>query len=416
MGRLKDRMIHEDELGCSLNSDKAVCTKCIEDEELAEVVRANPTNESCSFCGKKRKEVGEFSSVVERIAEAIRLDWVKPEEELFFDRESESGWAGETLDIRDVLWQIGYEVGNEALMDEIADAFSDRQFCERDYGTLRPRERWNAGWSRFKYAVRHKRRFTFWSMTEDGNSPDHPDHLPVGQMLREIGKIVRKAKLLKVAATGSYIWRVRVHDADMKLKSHRGLRPPPLNKALQANRMSPSGVVMFYGAEDFETACIETVNLSSDKARAVTGGRFKAARDLLLLDLVQLPRIPSYFDLERRSEREAISFLPGFTKDLAAPVRRDGRQHIDYVPTQAFTEYVRFRMRGENKAPIDGIRYPSAHNGKPCVVLFCGAKECATGKATLPPDAWLLLDSKSVKTVRVRDIEALKPRAREGTS
>ena len=39
----------------------------------------------------------------------------------------------------------------------------------------------------------------------------------------------------------------------------------------------------------------------------------------------------------RRHLRAALSFLRGFVEDLAKPIKKDGREHIEYVPTQIVT-------------------------------------------------------------------------------
>jgi hypothetical protein len=47
---------------------------------------------------------------------------------------------------------------------------------------------------------------------------------------------------------------------------------------------------------------------------------------------------PSLFDEQRRHLRAGLSFLHDFAADLAKPIEKDGREHIEYVPTQIVTE------------------------------------------------------------------------------
>lgn len=416
MGWHKNRMIHEDALGCSLSSDKVVCSTCIEDEALAEVIRENPEEGPCSFCGKKRKEVGTLSSVIERVAEALNLDYTKPEEELFRDDETESGWSHDPMDIRDVLDEVGYETSNFDIIEEIVSAFTDRQFIERHFGTMRPNERRRAGWERFKHAVKHERRFTFWSMGDDENDKDHPDYLAVGEMLDEIGRMVREAGLVRTVDKGKAFWRVRTHNVGKRFTKDSDLSPPPVDKATQSNRMSPAGVSMFYGAEDFLTACAETVDVTKDAGRALSGGKFVTERELLLLDLIDIPDPPSYFDIERRDLHHAILFLRRFVRELAEPIIRGGREHIEYVPTQAFTEYVRFQMKADDDHAFDGLRYRSSRNGKACVVLFCGQPECVNDPDGYGVKRWFSLDAKSVTTKLVKALRLPKPKPAKGST
>jgi RES domain len=51
----------------------------------------------------------------------------------------------------------------------------------------------------------------------------------------------------------------------------------------------------------------------------------------------------------------------------------DGRQHIEYTPTQVLTEYLRWMP--ENR--IDGIARPSAQTGEKTHVLFFDSKAFA---------------------------------------
>ncbi len=386
-----------------------VCHKCVNDDALAEIIKTEGSKGTCAYCQTPTVQVLAIKSLAESISSLLQTDFTD-EPEVAGYSSSEGDGSGTALSVEEVFESIDYVPDVDELVTALAGSMSPEWWVRESDRTMSSSGRWRAGWTRFKRAVKYHRRFTFWSMGDDENEPGDPAHLPVGEMLKEIGKVVRAADLLKTVKKGSGFWRVRVHDADMQLKSNRGLTPPPQSKALQPNRMSPSGVVMFYGSEDYETACKETIDVLAHRARAVTGGIFKAKRDLLLLDLVNLPEVPSYFDIANKAKREALSFLPGFAKDLSSPVKRDGREHVDYVPTQAFTEYVRFRMKGENKASIDGIRYPSAHDGKACVVLFCGSNECETDQETEVDEPWLALDAKSVCTKLVRKLAFLEVR------
>jgi hypothetical protein len=401
MGSASDRHIREQDLGCSLGSDSLVCAECIEDEGLAAVIRSNPTTGECSFCRQSTLPVGELALILERIATALRVDYSSAEEELLFDRESESGWGGDVMAIHDVLYEIDFQPANEDLFDEICSAFSERQFCNREYGLMRPNERLRWGWRSFAEAVKHLRRFTFWSMEDDPSEADHPDSLPVGKMLDELGTVVRVAGVLKELPVGERFWRVRQHEAGVDLFHDEDLSPPPVECACQANRMSPAGVSMFYGAEDWHTAVLETTDPVRDAGNFVTGGQFRSERTLQILDLVDLPDPPSYFDVDHRASRLAIAFLRRFRDEVSKPIDRDDRAHVEYVPTQAFTEYVRFQMTGLDDKPIDGIRYRSARTGRANVVLFCGQDECIDEPSTPGVERWLVLEPNSRRSEAV---------------
>ncbi|HBC3478543.1 TPA: RES family NAD+ phosphorylase, partial [Vibrio cholerae] len=63
--------------------------------------------------------------------------------------------------------------------------------------------------------------------------------------------------------------------------------------------------------------------------------------------------------------------------DFTAPVRKDGLEHIDYVPTQVVSEHFRFIHKTKEGKKVDGIIYPSSKfNKRNAIVLFCDDKDC----------------------------------------
>lgn len=82
--------------------------------------------------------------------------------------------------------------------------------------------------------------------------------------------------------------------------------------------------------------------------------------------------------------------------DLAQPIVLDGREHIDYVPTQVITEYLRFHP----VLDLDGIRFRSAQNAGVNYVLFLDDSGCAN-VADASPSAVLHFVEGSRQVVRV---------------
>jgi hypothetical protein len=116
------------------------------------------------------------------------------------------------------------------------------------------------------------------------------------------------------------------------------LGPPPLEAAVQTNRMSPPGIVMTYVADDAETALAETAN----KPGRFALGEFVTERDALILDLTRLPHAPSIFaelpDSREYDPRVPLNFLHHVSRVISKPIARDDRAHVEYVPTQVVTE------------------------------------------------------------------------------
>lgn len=356
---------------------KNVCGDCLADEDLAKVVAANADSTECDFCDatQDRPFAAPLDIVIDHIDSCIGRDFVDPVEELPFESR-EGGYQGTVFDSWEILEEIGFSPTSQRLLEEIQSSFNDRQWCRKDYFLLTKDERKQYGWDRFKEAVKHKRRFTFWSMGDEMEDEGHPDSLPVGNMLDEIGADILRLKLIKQLSLGSAFWRVRVHPTETPFTADHELSPPPDEYAVQSNRMSPAGVSMFYGADTFETACAETIDFASAEGKSVTGACFRTVKALSVLDLIDLPEMPGFFALEGAEERPHLRFLRHFVRDLAEPIARDGREHVEYVPTQVFTEYLRCVLTQPDKSPVHGIRYRSSRNHQPCIVIFCRQDEC----------------------------------------
>jgi RES domain-containing protein len=169
-------------------------------------------------------------------------------------------------------------------------------------------------------------------------------------------------------------------NTSLKIRSLRlanSVRPPD-SKARFSNRMSPAGIVMFYGAQERETALREVRDTGRADETELTVGSFKTVADLKIIDLTRLPPSPSLFDRDNRAMISGIRFLHRFVEELKQPVIKDGREHVDYVPTQVVTEYFRRAFADVERKPVQGILYPSSvHSGGTCCVLFFEADQCA---------------------------------------
>ena len=71
-----------------------------------------------------------------------------------------------------------------------------------------------------------------------------------------------------------------------------------------------------------------------------------------------------------------MEFLRDFSKEVSRPIDQDDRIHIEYLPTQAFTEYIRYRFKDHDGSSLDGIMFNSSKpNAGKNVVLFCNQDE-----------------------------------------
>jgi RES domain-containing protein len=202
----------------------------------------------------------------------------------------------------------------------------------------------------------------------DDEGSFHPDDFPPLRLLGEITSLIEELDLVKTIAAGTEIYRARPWGQEGGFSTARDLGPPPPHLATQANRMNPPGIPMTYAAETLDVAVCET------RRSPVSVGRFRIERPARVLDLAELPEVPGIFAGAERKYRLGLLFIHAFTREITKPVDRDERVHIDYIPSQVVTEYIRSsKIEAEY---IDGIRYPSALQPRGRnLVLFASQEE-----------------------------------------
>ena len=323
-----------------------------------------------------------IESLIDFIRSRIREEWCDPAETMSYDSR-EGGYLGDICDAEDLFYKLGLDISNDRLRRDLVSEFDGHPWCAKDWELLAPSERWIYGWELFQHVVKHRRRYSFWYDEGDIEEVNHPDHLPPSGFLAEIGGTLQQGGLLKTVPAGIRVWRVRDHEVGRALELPKDLTAPPVEHARQPNRFSPPGIPMFYAADEFETACLE-VTAAREKSSvkmSVSGVQFRNMIPLNILDLTSVPALPSYFSQHGPRRRHVLTFLKKFAADISLPIRKDGVQHIEYVPTQVFTEFVRYILKIAPFWPIHGMKYSSSRDGKPSWVIFANQAEC------LPHDA-----------------------------
>jgi hypothetical protein len=376
MGYWKERLQDASESRLILGATKElhVCAACFEDESLRAVVAGAISNEACSFCDSASTDgiAAPLEAVVEHISACISEYYEDPAESLPYET-AEGGYQGRTLDTWEVLDEMGLEEavaeGRDDLIRAIRESFEMGPWCEIDPFRLREHERLAYSWEKFCDFIKHGRRFFFLSGALCANNEESGDDLlDAGEILRAIAKHCLRLGLVRPLSAGTPVYRARPVTG-RHFRSPLELGAPPPKYALQANRMSPPGIVMTYLAEEKRTALRETARRGQ---RRYTVGEFTLTRELRVLDLTAVPSLPSVFDLRKAPLRDAIRFLHDFTDDFSKPIAHDDRIHVDYIPSQVVTEYIRVAPE-LRKAGVQGLRYTSSRrNAGTCLVLFGG--------------------------------------------
>src|ERR1700678_225475 len=121
-------------------------------------------------------------------------------------------------------------------------------------------------------------------------------------MLEELGNVVRQCGLIREVAAGTKMFRVRGHKRGQGFTTPVEIGPPPEKLAKGPGRMNAPGMVLMYAAFDRETALAEATGEHS----SFSIGIFETLSNIVVVDLTEVPRIPSIFE---RGPREYIQFL-----------------------------------------------------------------------------------------------------------
>ena len=387
--------------------DSFVCVECFDDSGIREFIETNEIKAQCSFCNGKPGEakVALLEDVVEHMNTSIYKEYDDAVGQLGYAEGDYIGAHWDTVDLLLDVLELELPKDNDwKLLRELSSGLGDIIWCEKNAYGLDDQDVTRFSWAFFCEVVMHRRRFFFSDYGEDSYDETHSPR----EVLDKLFQDAEKYELFQVLPPDTKLFRARFQKASKEFTESRDLGPPPKGLANQSNRMSPPGIPMFYACDAPQTALRET----ADKEGKFAIGCFETRRPARILDLTNIPPIPSLFEatpdsLEFRP-REVLGFLNHIAKEISKPIQRDDRVHINYIPTQVITEYIRSRLSNGNGG-IDGIKYASAvHPSHASYVIF------ATQDNLLPTpeepwardiDRWLDLTSICEYSVTQKDID-----------
>ena len=381
MGRAKEWQLQQWERGYD-EADGAICAGCVTDPALKRWITENALETSCRFCSAESDEpiAASFDSFVGIVLTGVGFDWNHPDNEGILYISAEGGYQAPVSDTWDVF--ADYDISEDSdVTDAIIDVVGSNGWVEREYYVGDESQRLEWGWDAFKDVVKHQTRYVFLAPEESDGSAE----VPPSRMLAAIGETViddlADLNLITEITVDTDLFRIRIGPNLYQTGAELGT--PPAQFANQSNRMSPAGIPMYYGAFDIDTARAEAFDPEHHTGQILSIGTFRPTRNLRVLDLAYLPGIPSVFEEGSHYRIHPLRFLHAFANDIVQPIARDGREHIEYVPTQIVTEYFRRVFRDEEGNAIDGIIYRSSRqDGDRAFVLFCENEQCCAVEAS----------------------------------
>ena len=327
MGQAKHHMEIADERGW-YSVGKFVCAECIEDSFLQALIQDYVEHDNCDYCGRKANEdiAAPVDILISNLADTLGYHFAEPGDAGVPYETREGGWQANVVSTDDALLTLGFGSSVDSLFEDVVNAFSGKRWTEAPQGNwlgLSIHDAYMQSWETFAETVKHKSRYFFEAQQStrreleyDGLAGDSPtDILLVLNQIASDG-------LVQTITVGSEYHRVRKRNADENWPLDEENLSAPLNEKSTSGRMNPAGISYLYLASDQATALAEVV-YEAPAEYAI--GTFATSRALTVLNLVNLPELPSIFDAEGREIRELNLFLRGFIKAITRRIEKDGR-------------------------------------------------------------------------------------------
>jgi RES domain-containing protein len=368
MGLVKNQMIDIEERGWDA-PEKKVCPACVDDPHLKSIILGSLSSTVCDYCGRAEKTniAAPVEEIMPSVMGALNHFFSGPGNAGVPYETAEGGWLVQPTDTEDALVSLPLDCNDDLFQDisESISEFNDAwvQAAEGSWVGEHENARLIGGWNAFADHVKHEQRYFF---TQRRSNEFGPDIAP-SQLLYALGSVVTSLGLIRSIASKTPFYRVRaLKTAEQWPRDKKHLSAPPSPLAA-AGRMNPAGISYLYLALEQETAVAE---VAIDPPSGYVVARFSAQTHLQVLDLTQIPDLPSIFDYQRLEERELLLFLIDFIDKISRPVVKDGREHVEYVPSQVVCEFFASVFRRDG-VRLDGILYPSAlRPGGRNLVLF----------------------------------------------
>lgn len=377
-----------------------VCSTCVTEPTLAEAIRSYEGADECDYCGSVPHTPDASAPadlLLASLVDGLRFEYDDPVNEMAWDGEYIGAPLYETWDLI-----AEFEItDSDSLNEDLVHAIAQDQWCQRNPYETRRDEALTYGWDAFRSYIKHRRRFTY--LTRTVTAGLGAGDLPMHAVPSAIAETVEETGLVRTLPAGEEWWRIRTHAAGLSYSTAVEIGTPP-DAVARDNRMTPKGIGAFYGSSSLDTARKEVASYAAPTDWG-SAGRFTTTKDLAIVDLREIPPVPSLFDESRRHLRAPIRFLHSFVADITKVADPGHAQDLEYVPTQAIAETFRYELKGA-VGPVDGVMWRSSRDlaESSCVLLIpsqdvadLGSEDART-KLLLDPASVTLLRSRSLRS------------------
>lgn len=384
MGYWKHYQIEQEELmakGYILpdKGKKFLCADHYQNKYLKKYISDNGVAGVCSYCGN-HTTVLDLSDFVEYVGGKL-TDWLEDIDEAdlfleksFYDDDSEeipgcqraSGYIAPDYasyyDTNDeVMDDFDLRSDNSTLDGDLSSYLYMERKIRRDPTSMMLSDELSYRWEQFCRLVKGERRYTFFKspMFELADGQDSDNGL--SDILSELGSVIHAAE--RIIPAGTPLFRCRPADNGEPVTKFEHITAPPV-PATKTNRLSPVGISIYYGSFDKDTPYKETKHYETKLKDCYYMGSFHTKRDLSVVDLTTLE-----CDFWMKDLWQETLILKRFHKEITKAIKPEDGE-VEYIPSQIFTEYLRYLCKSKKGAAYDGIIYSSSLTNKRNVALF----------------------------------------------
>lgn len=385
-----------------------ICSSCVSDESLRNLIDTNYTPNICSYCGETGAtfSISEVAAEVDRVIDSfyVQVEEVPARQRSTLTTAVDliSDWICEAAadDVDAALGELWFDHGSHCSKYGDDPLFEERRFTQTDW-TSQPNlspfdERWSAMEHSLKFTSRYVNATVMATLSEVFGPVAEDETVEGKPVVVEVGP----------GHAISEIYRARVFQSIPPLE--RALRHPerelgaPPPGVGTAGRMNAAGISVFYAATHPSVAIAEV----RPPVGAITVvAKFEITRPLRLLDLTLFSDLK--FKLDRLFDGRAVerAWRAQFAKKLVSTISLPVMPELagqDYLVTQAIADYLSssdaLMLDGLllESTQVDGDKFGLERN----VILFEKAAKVLDSDVergnTMEVDLWVYGDGEAV--------------------